>query len=70
MFYETKVLDAYGNLKRIVSCKELRKRHWENYKIMEENCSSFSKKYRKKNSVNGNKLKGSSPDSSGDDDTY
>lgn len=69
MLYETKVLDAYGNLKRIISCKELHKRHWENYKIMEENCNSFSKKLRKKNSRNDNRLGNSSPESSGDD-TY
>ncbi len=48
MFYETRILDAYGNLKKIISGKELQKRHWENFKFMEENISFFAKKDQKK----------------------
>lgn len=36
MFYETKVLDAYGNLKKIVSTQELHIRHWKIFQQLEE----------------------------------
>ena len=36
MFYETKVLDAYGNLKKIVSSQELHIRHWKIFQQLEE----------------------------------
>ena len=36
MFYETKVLDAYGNLKKIVSTQELHTRHWKIFQQLEE----------------------------------
>ena len=29
MFCETKVLDAYGNLKAIITAQELHTRHWK-----------------------------------------
>lgn len=69
MFYETKILDAYGNLKKIISCKELKRRHWENYKIMEENCNAFAKTPRKGKSRNDSKNKESDLDNIGDE-TY
>ena len=36
MFYETKVLDAYGKLKKVVSAEELQSRHWKIFKSTEE----------------------------------
>jgi len=36
MFYETKVLDAYGNLKKIISTQELHARHWKTFQQIEE----------------------------------
>ncbi len=56
MFYETKVLDAYGKLKKIVSAEELQSRHWEIFKSMEENGSLF-KKNSLKNQTNKNSKK-------------
>lgn len=68
MFYETKVLDACGKLKKIISGKELQKRHWENYRILEEN-NCFAKKLRRGNLKNGFNKEESSPADTGDD-TY
>jgi hypothetical protein len=48
MFYETKVLDAYGKLKKTVSAEELQSRHWEIFKSTEENGSFFKKNALKK----------------------
>jgi hypothetical protein len=56
MFYETKVLDAYGKLKKIVSAEELQSRHWKIFKSMEENGSLF-KKNALKNQTNKNSKK-------------
>jgi len=36
MFHETKVLDAYGNLKKIVSTQELYTRHWKIFQQLGE----------------------------------
>ena len=36
MFHETKVLDAYGNLKKIVSTQELHTRHWKIFQQLGE----------------------------------
>ncbi len=47
MLFETKVLDGFGNLKRVISGEELKRRHWKNFRISEENGSFFSKKLRK-----------------------
>ena len=44
MFYETKVLDAYGKLKKIVTAEELQSQHWEIFQSAEENGSFFKKK--------------------------
>ncbi len=67
MFYDTKILDAYGKLKKIVSSEELQRRHWENFKFLEENCNSFANRLRKGNSRNG--LKKTKP-SLANDETY
>ena len=53
MFYETKVLDAYGNLKKIVSTQELHTRHWRIFQQLEERKvflpkTTFPKKVREK----------------------
>jgi len=44
MFYETKVLDAYGNLKQTISPKELHNRHWQNFHRSDYNISDYPKK--------------------------
>ena len=50
MFYETKVLDAYGNLKKIVSTQELHIRHWRIFQQLEERKVFLPKTtFRKKN---------------------
>ncbi|MBT3366460.1 MAG: hypothetical protein HN472_11010 [Nitrospina sp.] len=36
MFYETRVLDAYGNLKKTISPQELQTRHWKIFQQLEE----------------------------------
>jgi hypothetical protein len=36
MFYETRVLDAYGNLKKTISSQELHTRHWKKFQELEE----------------------------------
>jgi hypothetical protein len=36
MFYETRVLDAYGNLKKTISTQELHARHWKVFQQLEE----------------------------------
>ena len=62
MFYQTKVLDAYGNQKKIISGEELSRRHWENFKILEESGNPFAKNLQKGTSKYGRKrtiLKGS-----------
>jgi hypothetical protein len=41
MFYETKVLDTYGKLKKIVSSEELQTRHWKIFEINEGKGSFF-----------------------------
>ena len=54
MFYETKVLDAYGKLKKIVTAEELQSRHWKIFKSTEENGSFY-----KKNSLKNRKTENS-----------
>lgn len=44
MFYETKVLDAYGNLKAIITAQELHTRHWKTFHNMEKTLSPYTKK--------------------------
>ncbi len=56
MFYETKVLDAYGKLKEIVSAEELQSRHWKIFQSAEEN-GSFFKKNALKNQKSENSKK-------------
>jgi len=36
MFYETRVLDVYGNLKKTISTQELHTRHWEIFQQLEK----------------------------------
>ena len=48
MFYETKVLDAYGKLKKIVSAEELKSRHWKIFESTEKNGSVYKKNTLKK----------------------
>lgn len=43
MFYETRVLDAYGNLIKTISTQELHTRHWKIFQQLEER-SVFSPK--------------------------
>jgi hypothetical protein len=66
MFYETKVLDAYGKLKKIVSAEELQSRHWKIFKSTEEN-GSFFKKNALKNRMNDNSKKTPPVNMNGDD---
>jgi hypothetical protein len=44
MFYETRVLDAYGNLKKTISSQELQARHWKQFQLSEENLAFYPKK--------------------------
>lgn len=44
MFYETKVLDAHGNLKQIISAQELQSRHWHKFQESESNLGIYPKK--------------------------
>lgn len=44
MFFETKVLDPSGNLKRIVTAQELQTRHWKMFQQQEEGMSFQPKK--------------------------
>jgi hypothetical protein len=55
MFYETKVLDAYGKLKKIVTAEELQSRHWKIFKTNEENGSYFKKNILKKQMAENSK---------------
>jgi len=66
MFYETKVLDAYGKLKKIVSAEELQSRHWKIFESIEKNGSYF-KKNNLKNRTTQN-LKNKSSENVGEDD--
>jgi|GEM_PF-2184220 hypothetical protein len=43
MFYETKVLDSYGKLKKVVSAEELQSQHWKLFESMEGNGSFLRK---------------------------
>ena len=69
MLYETKILDAYGNLKKIISGKELQRRHWENYKTLEKRCNSFTKNQWKGKSRNDTRKKNYNLNNIGDE-TY
>jgi hypothetical protein len=55
MFYETKVLDAYGKLKEIVSTEELQTRHWKIFESAEKNGSFFKKNALKKQTTENSK---------------
>jgi hypothetical protein len=44
MFYETRILDGYGNLKQTISSQELQKRHWNKFQESESNLSIYPKK--------------------------
>ncbi|NIP99705.1 MAG: hypothetical protein GWM98_04095 [Nitrospinaceae bacterium] len=35
MFHEVKVLDRYGNIKRIISSRELSRTHWRKFQKLE-----------------------------------
>ncbi len=67
MFYETKVLDAYGKLKEVVSAEELQSRHWKIFQSKEEN-GSFFKKNALKHRNNENSL--NSPSENVGEDDY
>jgi hypothetical protein len=66
MFYETKVLDAYGKLKKVVSAEELQSRHWKIFQSREEN-GSFFKKNVLRNQISKNSKKSPS-ENMGEDD--
>jgi hypothetical protein len=34
MFHEVKVLSPEGRLKKLISCQELKKKHWKNFEEM------------------------------------
>ena len=53
MFYEARVFDAYGNLKKTISSQELHARHWKNFQKLEEK-TVFHKK--KDSSESGRKI--------------
>jgi hypothetical protein len=55
MFYETKVLDAYGKLKKIVSAEELQSRHWKIFESTEKNGSVYKKNTLKKQTTENSK---------------
>lgn len=44
MFFETKVLDPYGNLKKVITAQELQNRHWKLFQQQEEGMSFQPKK--------------------------
>lgn len=44
MFYETRVLDAHGNLKQTISAQELQNRHWQMFQESESSLSIYPKK--------------------------
>jgi hypothetical protein len=44
MFYETRIFDAHGNLKQIISAQEIQHRHWQNFTQSEENLSVYPRK--------------------------
>lgn len=44
MFYETRVLDPYGNLKKTISAQELHTRHWKIFQQSEEKTVFHMKK--------------------------
>ncbi len=44
MFNETRVWDAFGNLKKIISSQELHARHWKVFQKSEENLTFYPKK--------------------------
>lgn len=55
MFYETKVLDACGKLKKVVTAEELQSRHWKIFNSMEENGSFFKKNVLKNRTTENSK---------------
>ena len=44
MFYEARVFDAYGDLKKTVSSQELHARHWKKFQELEEKTVFHKKK--------------------------
>ena len=44
MLSETKIWDAYGNLKKIISTQELHTRHWKIFNLSEESLAYYPKK--------------------------
>ncbi len=44
MFYETRVFDAYGNIKQTISAQDLKNRHWSKFQQSEANLSIYPKK--------------------------
>lgn len=44
MFYETRILDAYGNVKKTISAQELHNRHWQMFQQSEGSLSIYPKK--------------------------
>jgi len=55
MFYEVKVLDAKNHIKKIISTKELSRRHWLNFeKEQSQNVLPQTKKEKKQTNVNFN----------------
>jgi hypothetical protein len=44
MFYETRILDGYGNVKQTISAQELHNRHWNKFQELESSLSIYPKK--------------------------
>ena len=44
MFYETRILDGYANLKQTISAQELHNKHWDKFQESESNLSIYPKK--------------------------
>jgi hypothetical protein len=57
MFYETRVLDAHGNLKKTISAQELHTRHWKIFQKMEERTLFQPKKITPKPEIKMQKKK-------------
>ena len=47
MFYDVKILDSQGNIKKIISGQELRKRYWKAFFIVEANKTLNSSGYQR-----------------------
>ncbi len=47
MFYDVKILNASGQIKKVISARELSKMHWHAFQVSEENIGPGSRKTSK-----------------------